>query len=151
MKTALMSLVLLASINSYASSSTLEYRVGAPRVLQGGFQVDPSDVRFCPTFESLVVTQNEKLQGLLLTFSEQGEVIGPKSSGSTKTCISDMVCPTEDHFDFVDRTGYASLTRNNDGDYPTKNLPGYSSLSVSLTNVATRKGRVDCYYSIKAQ
>jgi hypothetical protein len=147
MKTALMSLVVLASFNAFAAT-TYEYQIGAPSVVPTQYGVNPSDVQFCPTPESLSVKQGADLKGLSLVFSKQGDIIATTASGSYRTCMSDVVCPTDDTFDLVNGNGYASLTRNNDGDYPTTDLPGYSALSISLTNVATQKGRVDCYYAI---
>lgn len=149
MKTALMALVVLSSLNAFAATSTVEYGIGAPHVVPTQYGVNPSDVQFCPTPESLVVAQDENLKGLSLTLSQQSEIIGTVASGSSHQCHSDIVCLTDDNFDLANGNGYVSLTRNNDGDYPTTDLPGYSSLSISLTNVATQKGRVDCYYSIQ--
>jgi hypothetical protein len=151
MKTALMALLVLSSFSfsALAATSTVEYGIGEPSVVPAQYGVNPSDVQFCPTPESLVVAQDENLNGLSLTLSQQSEIIGTAASGSSHQCISDMVCLTEDHFDLVNGNGYVSLTRNNDGNYPTTNLPGYSSLSISLTSAPAQKGRVDCYYDIK--
>jgi|GEM_PF-5219581 len=146
MKTALMALIALSSFNAFATSAQT-YRVGEPAVITSQYKVSEADVAYCPKFDSLVVTQDKNLNGTSLVFDYQGDIVATKPTGPSTTCMSDVVCPTDDTFDFVNGNGYASLMRNNDGEYPTKDLPGYAGLSV-LVDAPTATGKVACYYRI---
>ncbi len=147
MKTALMAIVLLSSLNVFAST-TETYEISEPSVVPTQYGVQPGDVALCPRYNSLEVVQGADLKGEGLLFDYQGDIVATKPAGSSRTCFSDVVCPADDNFDFVNGNGYASITRNNDSNYPTTDLPGYSELSIHIS-AAAKKGSVDCYYGLK--
>ncbi len=147
MKTALMSLVVLASFNAFAAPTTLNYDIGAPTVVTTQYGVKASDVQFCPALDAMTIQQDEQLNGLALTFTQQRGLLQTKATGMNRGCMSDILCPADDNFEFLTIPGSASVTRNNDGNYPTTDLPGYSDLSVYL-EAPTKTGHVACYYSI---
>lgn len=67
-------------------------------------------------------------------------------TGLSRSCYSDIVCPTTDDFSSKDGSLTASLTHNNDGEYPTHDRPGYSALSVIVTSGASS---TPCYYPLQ--
>jgi hypothetical protein len=148
MKTVLMSLVVLASLNAFGAVSTLNYNVSEPYIVPSQYGVEAADLAFCPKIDALTVQQDEQLNGVALTMTQQRGILQTTATGSSHGCMSDILCPTDDNFDFLTLPGSASLTRNNDGNYPTTDLPGYSSLSISLKERATTIGHVYCYYNL---
>ncbi len=151
MKTALALLVLLSSANAFAGSSqTFNYTVSAPSVVTSQPGVEASDVRSCPNFSSVAIQQDtETLEGLSFVGYES-DLIAASADGSSRTCYSDVVCPTEDHFRLVNGNGSVSVMRNNDGEYPTTDLSGYSSMAV-YKSAGTKSGKVACYYTLTPQ
>lgn len=60
---------------------------------------------------------------------------------SSRSCISDMICLTENYYTTKGVMNDVSLRRNNDGAYPTTDLPGYSAMTI----VQNRGGEQEVY------
>ncbi|MCC2679781.1 MAG: hypothetical protein K0R29_2357, partial [Pseudobdellovibrio sp.] len=67
--------------------------------------------------------------------------------GESRTCYSDMVCPTQVSFGTDRHYSKIVLTRNNDGNYPTTNLEGFSDVTVDLSETP-RFGSYYCRYEL---
>jgi hypothetical protein len=101
----------------------------------------------CADVTSIRVTNKEaSLDGdhLVLELANGSRQTAKFTYAST-TCLSDMVCITSNNFD---GEVSASLERNNDGQYPTQDLPGYRSLSLLYLK---GDGAITCSYLIQAQ
>lgn len=119
--------LVLAGSQAFASNSVYSY---SQTVLVG-----QSKVGFiCPQVIN-VTALNEagSLDGQSATLSlSTGERTTYVYQGSTRSCISDMICLTENHYQAKGVMNEVSLRRNNDGAYPTTDLPGYSALTITL-------------------
>ena len=105
------------------------------------------DAKLCPQIQSAAVeTKGTTLEATQLVLQEVNRSplkIAP--TGSSKSCLSDMICPTEDSFD-IDSDTLISIMRNNDGGYPTTDLAGYSQLKI--TAITSPGKSMTCVYSL---
>lgn len=143
--------IILGSLPALAASSTTSYSVGDASVVWTQPGVSKDDVKSCPKILSLSVTSADPGAALVsatVMTDEQGlpMPIKAKADGSSTSCVSDIVCPTQDSFKVDNETSF-TLVRNNDGQYPTHDLPGYSVLEIRGIFAPGRT--FSCYYSVK--
>ena len=147
MKTVLLSIVFLSSLTSVSAFAATEtYAVSAPYVVPSQYGVSAGDEKYCPV---VVSASLEIIDGSFdaksITLQLDTNKLTIPSFGSSQTCMSDIVCPTSD--DFSSPSGpFVSLTRKNDGGYPTTDLAGHSDMTIQT--IANGKS-LACYYDIK--
>jgi hypothetical protein len=145
MKTALAAILVLSSLNAFATTVE-KYEVGAAYVetMQPG--VSPDDVKLCPELKTALIMMDDdqsKSLGIQLVIGHSAVTNFP-STGSTQTCMSDIVCPTTDDY-ALSETASLMATRKNNGDYPTTDLPGHTDVMV-YASVGSKN--LACYYGL---
>lgn len=104
---------------------------------------------FCPEIKSIVAVQKPgSLEGETLTLNlTNGTDVTLEYTYATTSCVSDMICLTTNQYKNFGEM-MVELTRNNDGEYPTKDLAGYSDLNILVPNPATRMLE-SCVYMLR--
>lgn len=105
----------------------------------------------CPQISEIAV-QDDLAKGLVhlsLKSNEKSFNVTTDKNYEASHCISDMVCPTSVIFNQLENK-LISLERNNDGNYPTTNEPGFSTLQIGMYNVVgkTLTWTAFCYYRL---
>ncbi len=135
---ALFSLVLFGSA-SQASQNVFTYRT----VLVG----QSKEGRFCPQIvRTTAVNEVNSLRGKAVHITDEnglGDVFVYQNT--TRSCREDIVCISENHFGQKGSTGKLSMNLDNNGTYPTTDLPGYTSLKLSWVDSNTKTAK-HCTY-----
>ena len=104
---------------------------------------------FCPDLKGIVAVQKPgSLEGETLTLNlANGTNVTLEYTYANTSCVSDMICLTANQYkNYGDMM--VELTRNNDGEYPTKDLAGYSDLNILVPNPATHMLE-SCVYMLR--
>lgn len=105
----------------------------------------------CPQISQISVKDDlsKGLVNLALKSSEKNFNLVTDKNYESSHCISDMVCPTSVIFNELENM-LITLERNNDGNYPTTNEPGFSTLQIGLYKVVnkTLTWTAFCYYQL---
>ncbi len=137
----IISMVTLFSISSFASTLPANV-IRYPQVKL----LNNDDFAFnCPELKELQVRDAGDLS--MITVQMNGEVVVMKTTGENRVCYSDVVCPTQVSFGTDRHYSKIVLTRNNDGNYPTTNLEGFSDVTVDLSETP-RFGSYYCRYDL---
>lgn len=90
--------------------------------------------RYCPELSKITtVSQRDSLEGVKVIFKyRKGGLKQFAYTHNSRQCMSDMVCITSNHYEAKGSQLWISLERNNDGEYPTTDMPGYRMMSVSI-------------------
>lgn len=99
----------------------------------------------CPELKNLQVYDKGDASFINIQINSIGTSL--KTTGESKTCYSDMLCPTFVSFGTEKHYSKIVLTRNNDGNYPTTNLEGFSDLTFDLSETP-RFGSYYCRYDL---
>ncbi len=142
MKMTAVTFLFASTLISISANADIERKsLSAPRAYE------QKDLSICPELTGIeILTPAKSLIASSITIHTQKESIEMKATQPTQICISDMVCETSDEFSLSD-AGYAAVRRNNDGNYPTTDLPGHNSLTLTGKTLANRM--VTCYYDLK--
>ncbi len=135
---AMFSLVFIGSA-AQAGQNVFTYRT----VLVG----QSKEGRFCPQIvRTTAVNEVSSLRGRAVHITDQagfGDVFTYEFT--TRTCREDVVCISENHYRQKDSPVTLSMNVNNNGTYPTTDLPGYSSLKLSWVDQNTSTAK-SCSY-----
>jgi hypothetical protein len=135
------SLVALFAVSSNASTLPLKlYQYPVVRLLNNDDLASN-----CPELKNLQVGDAGNLSKIMVQMN--GSNVTLKTTGESRTCYSDMVCPTQVSFGTDRHYSKIVLTRNNDGNYPTTNLEGFSDVTVDLSETP-RFGSYYCRYEL---
>jgi hypothetical protein len=132
-------LLLFVSISSFAASQ--DYRYSAKLVNSDKLATN------CPSLSNILVRDNGDESAISVRINGVTQVMN--STGESRTCFSDIVCPTSVSFGTKKHYSKVVLTRNNDGNYPTSNLEGFSDLTLDLSETP-RFGSYYCRYDLSA-
>jgi hypothetical protein len=132
-------LLLFVSISSFAAGQDYVYsaKLGNNDKLAAN----------CPSLSQIVVRDSGSDSAISVRIDGVKQVM--KTTGESKSCLSDIVCPTSVSFGTDKHYSKIVLTRNNDGNYPTTNLEGFSDLTLDLSETP-RFGSYYCYYALSA-
>lgn len=147
MKAALLLVTGLLSLTAVsAQASVSNYSVSEAYVVPSQPGVKPSDQALCPRVKSIAVENGPgDIGATKLTLHVSERSVSLETTGSSKTCHSDIVCPTEDNFS-IDAQTLVSIERNNDGNYPTTDVAGHNSLTILGFMAPGRT--LACYYRL---
>ena len=99
----------------------------------------------CPELKNLQVRDAGDMSMIMVQMNGAGVTM--KTTGESRTCYSDVLCPTFVSFGTDRHYSKIVLTRNNDGNYPTTNLEGFSDVTVDLSETP-RFGSYYCRYEL---
>jgi len=133
-------LLLFVSISSLAAGKSFHYSAQLTN--------NDSLASNCPSLTAVHVSDDEKNTYISLVLDGQTSMI-LRTTGESRSCISDMICPTSVSFGNDKHYSKIVLTRNNDGNYPTTNLDGFSDLTYDLSETP-RFGSYYCRYDLSA-
>ena len=105
--------------------------------------------RYCPELSKITaVNQRQSLEGDSIVFNYRAGITRSyKYTHNSRQCMSDMVCITSNYYDVDGDELSISLERNNDGQYPTSDLAGYSMMTVML-NTSDYPSMPTCRYML---
>jgi hypothetical protein len=121
--------------NAYSYQTKLSYATGGK-------------VAACPNIQKILITDTGTSGNILLQVAGAKNFTYLSANGESSSCMSDILCETT--IDYRSQTNpiQAWITRNNDGNYPTSNLPGFSRLSLDLSDTL-QSNSTYCYYDLK--
>jgi len=131
-------LLLFVSISSFAANQNFSY---SARLVN-----DDKYAFNCPTLSDLLVRDSGDDSEVRVRVSGSS-FLTLKTTGESLSCMSDVVCPTSVSFGNEKHYSKIVLTRNNDGNYPTTNLDGFSDLTLDLSETP-RFGSYYCRYDL---
>ena len=135
-------LLLFVSVTSFAATQEFRYSVVK---LQNNDKLSSN----CPAINMLVVRDEGPGydDGSTVTLKMPSNNLTLKTTGEGSTCYSDIVCPTFVSFGNEKHSSKVVLSRNNDGNYPTTDLPGFADLTLDLSETP-RFGSYYCRYEL---
>ena len=105
----------------------------------------------CPDLSKITIQDDLNNASVTLTLESEEKSLNVTTNKSYESthCLSDMVCPTSVVFNQLDNS-LISIERNNDGNYPTTNEPGFSTLEVGLYKIENNnlKWTAFCFYTL---
>ena len=120
--------LMLLGQTSLAGPSVFSYRTVLVEQSKAG--------KFCPQIvTTTAVNEQNSLRGQAVHLVDnEGLSYVFTYKYSTRACREDVVCVSQNHYLKADSPVIVSLKLNNNGDYPTVDLPGYTSLKLSWNN-----------------
>lgn len=103
--------------------------------------------RFCPELVTAsAVNQRNSLRGHAVHMIDARGVSAVYTyESTTRKCKEDVRCDSTNHYVQKSSSVRVSLKLNNDGAYPTTDLPGYSSLKISWVDQQTKTPKFCTY------
>lgn len=136
------SLVLFGSV-AMANQSVFTY--------QRPFVIEQSHAGLlCPQMKTITAV-NEPISGRghsVQLMNMRGNVSVFAYESTTEKCRQDIICETINHYAEINNRSKVAMTLQNDGSYPTTNLPGYKMLKLSWLSDKTSTPKFCVYYML---
>lgn len=102
----------------------------------------------CPQLQTiLAVDEPVTGRGRSVSISDvDGKIAVYNYESTTEKCREDIICETLNHYSETNQRSKIAMTLNNDGSYPTTNLPGYKLLKLSWVSQKTGSPKFCVYY-----